>query len=252
MDRRNIDNLVNIIYELAEKEDRQSISNLQNKFSIRSYLRMVEEIANYLSENARVLDWGCGYGQMSYFLNNINFKTIAYDVPSVSKDRFQFLRKLGITPVVDNDPVFLPFLDGSFDAVLSCGVLEHVLDKEKSLVEISRILRERGYLFIYMLPNMYSITEFINTIIGKSDHPDKYTSYSIKNLLDQSGFEILKIRRHNLLPKCFKVLPMCIGKVIERIYNNYGMWTLLENVLLKFPMINLFSGTLEVTARKIN
>ena len=52
-----------------------------------------------------------------------------------------------------NEQPRLPFDDASFDAVLSCGVLEHVPYEEGSVREIARVLKPGGHFFVYQLPN---------------------------------------------------------------------------------------------------
>lgn len=47
----------------------------------------------------------------------------------------------------------LPFADGSFDAVVCCSVLEHVLEPHTCVAEIHRVLRENGC--------VYAVTPFI-------------------------------------------------------------------------------------------
>ena len=67
------------------------------------------------------------------------------------------------------DPVQLPFEDGGFDTVLSCGVLEHVHDPDTSLDEIRRVLAPGGT-FVTNLPNRYSYTERIARLLGLYYH----------------------------------------------------------------------------------
>ncbi|HCU93290.1 MAG TPA: class I SAM-dependent methyltransferase [Actinobacteria bacterium] len=51
--------------------------------------------------------------------------------------------------VQEADAGALPFADGSFDLVLSCAMLHHVLHWENALGEAARVLRPGGYLAGY-------------------------------------------------------------------------------------------------------
>lgn len=50
---------------------------------------------------------------------------------------------------------YLPFRDSTFDVVTIVAVLEHVLDDQKAVSEISRILSRGGIIFV-VVPNNYS------------------------------------------------------------------------------------------------
>jgi len=69
-----------------------------------------------------------------------------------------------------SDPAALPFEDDRYDAVLSCGVLEHVGDPEASLGEIRRILKPGGTFYVYKLPNRRSYLEAIAKRMGLYYH----------------------------------------------------------------------------------
>ena len=75
-----------------------------------------------------------------------------------------------VGPSRAHDPWRLPFDDGAFDAVLSCGVLEHVEDPDASLEEIRRVLVPGGTFYVYKLPNRTSYLEAIARRAGLYYH----------------------------------------------------------------------------------
>lgn len=248
LEKEKLQELLRLVYESAQGEDSINAAHLRNKLSLWNYLRIIEEIHLALPPQARILDWGCGYCQMSFFLKKIGFNVLSYDVQDAMV-KTNFFREIRRDVIIGKDSIKLPFPDGSFDAVLSCGVLEHACDKEGSLAELRRILKNHGYFFIYMLPNFFSYAEFINTLMRKSDHEYKYTPGSIQKCLKENQFIVSGIKRHNLIPKCFK-LNNALQKFFQRLYSNYESLLLLESGMLKMPIINIFSGTLEIVARK--
>lgn len=214
---------------------------------------MAKEIKCYLenkSSEAKVLDWGCGYGHMTFFMSRLDLKAIPCDI---QQESLSFYRKMNMGNFIVIPSIYLPFRDESFDGVLSCGALEHVIDKQKSLSELWRVIKKNGYLFIYMLPHKYGLFEFINTLLKKNAHPVKYTSMSIKQILKTQGFEIIEIKKSNLFPKNIPLfLPLFLRKIIKKIYNkNYSFLISTEKFLLKMPISNIFAGTIEIIARKI-
>lgn len=83
-----------------------------------------------ISDNPDWLILDCGAGSREeYHLNVVNYEIVDY----VSTD------VIGVGE-------YLPFLDGSFDAVLSHAVLEHVRDPFRCAREIARVLKPGGKL----------------------------------------------------------------------------------------------------------
>lgn len=166
-----IENIQKLAQEDWDKNSNRDVAHLLNKFSLAHYLRMSQEINVYLSrycdsKHCRVLDWGCGNGHMTFFLSRLGCNVIPADVHTLSIKTY-FASRLKLNHFINIDSVKLPFKDNSFDAVLSCGVLEHVKDERKSLDELHRIIKPRGFFFIYMLPHKYGLYEFLNTLMGK-------------------------------------------------------------------------------------
>jgi ubiquinone/menaquinone biosynthesis C-methylase UbiE len=229
-------------------------NHLDHSVGILSYLRLASLIKNELAPGAKILDWGCGLGQMTYLLNRRGFDCCAYDVqleftalPDLPLTR-NFKRTLG------THPTELPFEDSSFDAVLSCGALEHVDEfsekgnERKSLDEIVRVLRKDGIFLIYQLPQKYSWQEAIvrRLRLGYA-HPRRYSASEIENMLREHGLEVLKLKRSNLIPRNLTGLPQSI----KIIYSKFSkLWLFLDEYLCKIPVLNQIAGALEITARK--
>ncbi|MFH1387606.1 MAG: methyltransferase domain-containing protein [bacterium] len=195
--------------------------------------------------SGKIFDWGCGLGQMTYFLKNRGFDVVSYDVDQGGRD---FLAGIGQTLILATDPIKLPFADSSFDAVLSSGVLEHVPDPAASLKEVARITKKDGYFFVFRLPNKYSYIEFISDIIGRGDHQVKYTKPEIVKLLKENGYEIVSLNYQGFLPYNLKGFP---GFIRMGYHWLDPWWQKIDQLLSALPMINKLSTNIELVARKI-
>jgi SAM-dependent methyltransferase len=192
------------------------IPESQKPFQMRSYAAMgqyqtvYEQTRKHLGSAKRVLDWGCGNGHFSLFLQDEPVETVGYGYlpppPFLEQgSAFQFV------PGIEGDPVHLPFPDESFDAVFSVGVLEHVHqlggDQRKSVEELMRILKTNGKLFVFHLPNKYGWVEFLvrryNQVFGKSVHAHSrlYTEQRFMALFAGMNVRVLAKGRYNILPR---------------------------------------------------
>lgn len=178
--------------------------------NVRSGPQMLEyvEIADRIAAETKgpLLDWGCGWGQVSQLLRERGVATESFDYrEGAEPGTAQLERYPDILAHVGSDPVKLPFEDDSFEAVLSCGVLEHVQQPENSLIELRRVLRPGGRFYVYKLPNKLSYLEAVARVggmyyHGKLPHDRVYSPRSAKALLEQQGFEVHDVRLTNMLP----------------------------------------------------
>ena len=230
--------------ERSLAEGGRGLHHLSTPLGRASYLRKAEVVKHLKPDGGRLLDWGCGYGQMSYLLRNRGFEVVPYTIeaeePSPSN---LFLREQDLDVVCSEDPVRLPFEDGSFDFVLSCGVLEHVEDESGSLAEIRRILRPGGMFVVMMLPNEWSYAEFMaRNIFKTSDHDRLYSVKKMRRLLARFGFRAVETWYSNILPKNFTPFPEAFRQSLGA---HPHIWLRVEAWLSKIPPVCWFSGVVE-------
>jgi SAM-dependent methyltransferase len=92
----------------------------------------------------RVLDVGCGEGQITRLASSLDGVEVAVGIdPTPSQIRVA-VERAGATGFARAAADRLPFADGSFDAVVVCLVFEHVDDVDAAVGEIARVLRPGG------------------------------------------------------------------------------------------------------------
>lgn len=228
--------------------------HLDQPIGVWSYIRIADDIAQQIPLG-HLLDWGCGYGQMTYLLKRRGFQVTAFDIGDPDKTTLPDIplcRELDVT--FTSHPANLPFTGRCFDAVLSCGVLEHVDEfsqpgtELKSLLEIARVLRPNGYLLIYQLPQRYAWQEAIirRLRLGYA-HPRRYTASEITGMLKNAGYTVRRIRRANLMPKNLTGMPDKLRAAYSR---SSKVLIALDEMLCKIPVLNRLAGALEITAQR--
>jgi 2-polyprenyl-3-methyl-5-hydroxy-6-metoxy-1,4-benzoquinol methylase len=177
---------------------RPECSNIASPIGLAQYLAIAAEVAACVGPG-RLLDWGAGWGQTSLLLRAHGVRVVAYDVEDKGAAA-GLLREAEVPYVVTPGPG-LPFANGAFDAVLNCGVLEHVDDEQGALAELHRVLRPRGRLFTYHLPNRHAYTEWLGRRLGRFHHERTYTRREALLLFERAGFRVQSCRPFHLLPR---------------------------------------------------
>lgn len=170
--------------------------------------RKAKLLAPYLASGTRVLDFGCGDGQMAQAITEYvsGLRMHGADVVDFGLEQ-KGVRFRKITAGK------IPFPDHSFDAVISCNVLHHTSDPEHWLRECARV--SRGAILLVEpvwrdsleLPFM-NAWDWICNVWKSHEVPMQYAfaSYDVwrQRLADQ-GFRLAKTSDIDLMPG---VLPL--------------------------------------------
>lgn len=211
---------------------------------MREYEVLAERIA--AERPGRLLDWGCGWGQVSALLHDRGVEVHPFDYrPNERAPGEAHLERFpDIVCTFSPEPISLPFADGSFDAILSCGVLEHVQDPDASLEELRRVIRPGGRLYVTKLPNRASYLEWVAKRMGlyyhgELEHDTLWDIRSAWEAVVRHGFEVRDVRLANMLPLTLDhPLPTRFAGPI---------WTL-NRLLARVPGLNRLATNIEVDA----
>jgi SAM-dependent methyltransferase len=166
---------------------------------------MITRIVDALpkSENFRLLDAGCGTGQMTKLLEGYG-EAVGLEI---APEAIAFARKRGVENIVQGSISDPPFAAGSFDLVLSLDVIEHVDNDVHILDSLFEIVKPGGHLIVTVpaFESLWSEHDEIN------QHKRRYRVDQLRKMMERAGFDVTRITYCNsvlFLP----VLAMRKGK----------------------------------------
>jgi ubiquinone/menaquinone biosynthesis C-methylase UbiE len=227
-----------------------------------------------IPKNARILDVGCGPGELTVSLLKKGYDLWGVDISQrMIEEATKTIQENGFTEWnkgAVGDIEYLNFDDNFFDVVVAAGVIEYQKDDKKAFLEVNRVLKKDGFL-ILNITNRYSyikILDGIYTRIKKNNATRRMLDF-IKNRLLRKG----KVRELPTIPDKRVHSPKVFDEQIEaygfqKISHNYFHFSLLPKPLDSiFPFINepiskkmealtnsrfdIFGGGYIVIARKI-
>ncbi len=150
----------------------------------------------HIHDGDRVLDLGCGAGDLTAELARIGARPTGVEVAQAAIDRAR-ARHPGLEFVLAPLDGALPSDDGAFDVVWASEVIEHVADTARWLSEVRRVLRPRGRLLL-TTPNHSRLRLLVGGIERYSeplgDHLHLYSARSLRQVLTEFDFSAIEIR----------------------------------------------------------
>jgi 2-polyprenyl-6-hydroxyphenyl methylase/3-demethylubiquinone-9 3-methyltransferase len=171
------------------------VETYQFGFDITQRQNALQAALKHISPASRVLDAGCGNGNFSAFLEHLGYHVVSIDISAIAtrhaRNNFPG-GAFGVTSLEDG----IPFPDGTFAAVWSSEVLEHLFDVHAALSEINRILQPGG-MFVLTTPYHGLVKNIIIALKNFDHHYDPYLSHirfftkqTLVQCLTRAGFAI--------------------------------------------------------------
>ena len=180
----------NELIKLHRKEELEYLPEWNKVWMKEKRIKMVLKL---ISPNGRVLDIGSRWGDVTNEIYSKNSNVIGMelvdDLVKLAKKNFPHLK------FIQGNANKIPFAPISFDSVFIGETIEHVIDQDKVIKEIKRVLKPNGEL-ILTTPNMVSLRNRIKFVFGKQiDYNKGHINLLIKKqlieLLETNGFGIV-------------------------------------------------------------
>ena len=105
--------------------------------------------AEHLAGARRVLDVGCGDGQVARLARTVGAEIVVGVDPTWNQ--IQVAAERGGGPAYARaGAAALPFASASFDAVVACLVFEHIRDVDEAIAEVARVLAPGGAFLFFL------------------------------------------------------------------------------------------------------
>jgi SAM-dependent methyltransferase len=182
-----------------------------------AYLSVANTVLRYLKPGSTILDFGCGPCDKTVVLQFLGFECSGYDdlqddwhkIPGNTERILAFAKDCGIDFRLAADGV-LPFQKNCFDMVMLNGVLEHLHDSPRELLNnLLELIKPTGLLFI-TVPNAVNIRKRLVVIFGRTNlppfdgyywypgswrgHVREYVGDDLRKLSNYLNLEIVELR----------------------------------------------------------
>lgn len=190
------------IKPVMEKDHMEKLYSSDNFLVSYIHNRRLNKIVEFIpkKENLRVLDAGCGEGQLleriskNFKKNNLEIELFGSDITKVSLESAK--RRINAKLFLENLEK-LHYPNNYFDVITCTEVIEHIPEYKKVIEELKRCLKPNG-LLILSFPNepLWTFSRFLlgRVPIKVPDHVNSFSSKQIIRIVN------LKIKKRFNIP----------------------------------------------------
>jgi cyclopropane fatty-acyl-phospholipid synthase-like methyltransferase len=173
--------------------------SINNYFNHIAHNYFKEQLGNLATQDKKILEVGCGNSVwLPYFAKEfgMNITGLDYSEHGCAQER-KILEREGITGEIICSDFFSPpeNLIGSFDFVVSFGVIEHFTDTTGAIKQLSKFLKKGG-LLITFVPNLTGLYGFLQKRFNRPVFDIHYPmdKEQLKSFTEKAGLQLINIQ----------------------------------------------------------
>ena len=167
-----------------------SVPSLNEKYTdvfLDFFQKRLNDIIRYRGETPRtLLDVGCGYGFFMDYCRNLGIKSVGIDISELCID--WATSQLGLSVERVDVDCFEP--NGTFDSIVACDVLEHLLDPPRTLRRMASWGTDKTIYFL-QVPNILGFKYPPNAGFHAPFHLWQFSAQALHRLLEENGYKLL-------------------------------------------------------------
>ena len=148
-------------------------------FARKGLIENIKSVSGYIK--GKTLDVGCGNKPYENLFHSSEYLGLEINHPANKINN-----KHKKADYLYDGKIF-PFPDGEFDSVVTNQVFEHIFNPDNFLTEINRVMKNEGILLM-TVPFVWDEHE------QPFDYA-RYSSFGLKHILNQHGFEVLEYKK---------------------------------------------------------
>ncbi|MBU1179640.1 class I SAM-dependent methyltransferase [Patescibacteria group bacterium] len=149
-------------------------------------------LKEYLNSESKILDIGCGFGQISnHFKNTFKYNISAIEPSAVLSKIVR--EKFGVNVFCGSFDDFYEENTEKFNLLVMQHVFEHFIDPIKKLSQFKNLFLPNGVVYIE-IPDVASFKKPVNQFFDYM-HPFSYSPKTFKELVYKNGYKIIKVNK---------------------------------------------------------
>lgn len=122
-----------------------------------------------INKNTYALDIGCGTGRWTKYLSQRIGFIEAIDPSNAVIAADHLLKEIDNVRIAKASVETIPFDDETFDFAMSIGVLHHIPDTQKAMIDCVKKVKKGGYFYVYLYHNLETRGKLFRAVFNFSE-----------------------------------------------------------------------------------